>query len=81
MAATTPNATDPCWDCGSTVPGHHTTCCDMADPDEAKDLPCTWNGRTGSQRWLLTAPQPNELATVEAARLLVHDDRDYTPKL
>jgi len=37
----------PCYDCGSTIKGHHTTICEMAWPGDVKDLPC----QPGTQYW------------------------------
>jgi hypothetical protein len=37
-----------CWDCGSTVPDHHTRLCQFGTPDTINDLPAA--GR--SQYWV-----------------------------
>lgn len=42
-----PNAEHPCYDCGSTVIGHHTALCDLAPDDAVLDLP----SRPGTQHW------------------------------
>ncbi|MGW8179403.1 MAG: hypothetical protein ACWGQW_11685 [bacterium] len=45
-----PNEVDSCYDCGSTIPGHHTELCDFADESDIRDLPSkdfpkqAWNG-------------------------------------
>jgi RecJ-like exonuclease len=36
-----------CWDCGSTIPKHHTTLCEMAEADAVRDLPSV----PGTQWW------------------------------
>lgn len=36
-----------CWDCGSTIPGHHTQLCEMAEMDTIRDLPA----KPGTQWW------------------------------
>lgn len=36
-----------CWDCGSTIEGHHTQLCEMAGSDDARDLP----SQPGTQWW------------------------------
>jgi len=50
-----PDRPDPrCYDCGSTIPGHHTPACEMANPGDARDLPqipgTQWWDRSESQR-------------------------------
>ena len=42
-----PNENDPCWDCGSTIPGHHTELCDLAPEGAVRDLPAV----PGTQYW------------------------------
>lgn len=37
-----------CWDCGSTIPGHHTALCAFAAPNDIRDLP----SKPGTQYWL-----------------------------
>lgn len=44
-----PNRQDPCYDCGSTIPGHHTTICDLHG-GQTRDLPCI----PGTQYWTET---------------------------
>ena len=42
-----PNEKESCYDCGSTVPGHHTPSCDLAPQGAIKDLP----QQPGTQYW------------------------------
>ncbi len=58
-----PNFEFPCYDCGSTVPGHHSTLCDIAE-DQQRDLPCmkdlhptfhcpqSWIGSGAATQWI-----------------------------
>jgi hypothetical protein len=41
-----------CWDCGSTIPGHHTPLCDLAEEGDVRDLP----QQPGTQWWTGEAP-------------------------
>lgn len=34
-----------CYDCGSTVPGHHSELCDLTGPGDVKDLPAEGRNR------------------------------------
>lgn len=43
-----------CWDCGSTIEGHHTALCDMADAGDILDLPA----QPGTQWWTGEVPAP-----------------------
>ncbi len=43
----------PCYDCGSTIPGHHTPHCEMAEVDAIRDLEETPN----TQYWSLPRDQ------------------------
>ena len=45
--------TNPCYDCGSTIAGHHTALCDMAGKDDKMDLPA----RPNSQHWTGDMPE------------------------
>ncbi len=36
-----------CYDCGSTLAGHHTSLCEFASPNDARDLPAL----KGTQWW------------------------------
>lgn len=38
MSTTWPTPADPCYDCGSDLPGHHTPLCSFKDPDDTLDL-------------------------------------------
>lgn len=40
-----------CYDCGSTLTGHHTPLCDMAEKGDQKDLPAV----KGTQYWTESA--------------------------
>lgn len=43
-----PNSEDnPCYDCGSTIAGHHTSLCDFAEAGDILDLPHA----EGCQHW------------------------------
>ena len=42
----------PCYDCGSTIAGHHTPLCEMAEPGDEKDLP----QKKGTQHWTGDVP-------------------------
>jgi len=43
-----PTKKDPCFDCGSTIPGHHTPLCEMGEGREVvRDLPA----EPGTQYW------------------------------
>jgi len=44
---TWPNNRDRCYDCGSTIPGHHTPLCEMAPEGAVRDLPA----KPGTQWW------------------------------
>lgn len=41
-----------CYDCGSTIPKHHTPRCDMSDPGDILDLPQV----PGTQWWTGSLP-------------------------
>lgn len=43
---------NPCYDCGSTIAGHHTKLCDLAAPDDKMDLPA----KPGTQYWTGEVP-------------------------
>jgi len=45
--------TDKCYDCGSTIPGHHTMSCDLTGPNDIKDLPQL----LGTQWWIGPMPE------------------------
>lgn len=47
-----PHPGDPCYDCGSTIPGHHTALCDFAPEDAVRDLP----SHPDTQHWTGEAP-------------------------
>ena len=48
VSARWPNAEDSCYDCGSTISGHHTPLCAFADDEtDARDLPAI----EGTQWW------------------------------
>lgn len=51
-----PNLNDKCYDCGSTIPNHHTKLCDFAenDPENILDLPMI----EGTQYWNKMLPDP-----------------------
>lgn len=51
--ATHPNKSEPCYDCGSTIPGHHTTICDLTGNGDIKDLP----RKLGTQYWIGEMPE------------------------
>ncbi len=36
-----------CWDCGSTIPAHHTKLCELSGPNHIRDLPA----QPGTQWW------------------------------
>ncbi len=42
-----------CYDCGSTIAGHHTPLCDMAWPGSKMDLPAI----LGTQWWIGEMPE------------------------
>lgn len=42
-----PSKKDPCYDCGSTIPGHHTKLCDFVEKGDVLDLPAV----PGTQWW------------------------------
>lgn len=42
-----PNEKEPCYDCGSTIPNHHTPLCAMAGEGAVRDLP----QKPGTQYW------------------------------
>jgi hypothetical protein len=42
---------EPCYDCGSTITGHHTPSCEFSHPGDKLDLP----QRAGSQHWDINA--------------------------
>ena len=42
-----PNKEQPCYDCGSTIPNHHTPLCGMVGDRAVRDLPQT----PGTQWW------------------------------
>lgn len=42
-----------CWDCGSTIEGHHTRHCEMAEENAIRDLPHT----PGTQWWTGEVPE------------------------
>jgi hypothetical protein len=44
---TWPNEKEPCWDCGSTIPNHHTALCDFTEDGNILDLPMI----SGTQWW------------------------------
>ena len=46
-AATRASAGYRCWDCGSTIPNHHTKLCDLAEENAIRDLPA----KKGTQYW------------------------------
>lgn len=52
-----PTADDPCYNCGSTIPGHHTFTCDFAGPGDKRDLPQV----DGFQYWTKELPPDFEL--------------------
>lgn len=53
MSRTKPNTKEPCYDCGSIIPGHHTTQCDPHFSEGTiRDLPT----KPGSQAWLHSVP-------------------------
>lgn len=55
MSETHPNANEPCYDCGSTIPGHHSNLCDLSSPGDKKDLESCGNRRPGCpQAWIGT---------------------------
>lgn len=55
MNETHPNAKEPCYDCGSTIPGHHSDLCDLTGPGDKKDLESCGNRRPGCpQAWIGT---------------------------
>lgn len=41
-----------CYDCGSTIEGHHTELCEMAEDDAVRDLPA----HPGTQWWTEAVP-------------------------
>lgn len=43
-----PTEENMCYDCGSTIPNHHTPLCALADDDDIKDLP----QKEGTQWWI-----------------------------
>lgn len=43
-----------CWDCGSSISGHHTPLCALSGPNDVKDLPA----RPGTQWW--TGEEPSK---------------------
>ena len=45
-----PNNSEPCYDCGSTIPCHHTAICATCYDDDVKDLPAV----PGTQYWAAT---------------------------
>jgi len=45
----------PCYDCGSEIPKHHTPSCDLTQPFDHKDLP----EKPGTQHW----DKPKTIAT------------------
>jgi uncharacterized small protein (DUF1192 family) len=48
-----PEANYPCWDCGSTILGHHTKLCDLAEEWAIRDLPA----EPGTQYWTREIPK------------------------
>lgn len=53
-----PSPADPCYDCGSNVPGHHTLFCEFAGAGDVRDLPST----PGTQHWSGEAPDYRKVA-------------------
>ena len=47
-----PSRRNPCYDCGSTIKGHHTLHCDLTGPRDKRDLP----QRKGTQYWTRMIP-------------------------
>lgn len=57
-APTKPNLREPCYDCGSTIAGHHTTKCDLAYGErDVKDLGCI----DTTQYWDRVVPEGLEI--------------------
>jgi hypothetical protein len=48
-----PNPGDPCYDCGSTIPDHHTPSCEFGPDGCIRDLP----ERPGTQHWTHEIPE------------------------
>lgn len=48
-----PRRTDPCFYCGSDIPGHHTLLCEFVWPGDVLDLPMLPGG---SQHWNFVKP-------------------------
>jgi hypothetical protein len=49
-----PTKNEPCYDCGSTIPSHHTPTCDMGGPGDSMDL----EAQPGTQWWMGTRCAP-----------------------
>ena len=63
-----PKVSDMCYDCGSTISGHHTPLCDFTSSDDVLDLPA----KDGSQHW--TGEVPNGLEDQVGT---YHDDEKF----
>lgn len=66
-----------CYDCGSTIPGHHTPNCEMAGEGDIMDLP----RQLGTQWWVGELPESaGDLRYKELTELEVNQLRSENVK-